>query len=269
MAGLLSAQEQGKAASGTLAIEDVIAMVKSGLNEDLVITAIKKKAKPFDLNMAEIDELKNSGVSQTIIGYLLDPSKPYAPPARPTARDAAAAPPAPVAPSAPMDPLAAKTPPQPGLYRLSPTEEFSPLDLHPVVPAKQSGKNSKIFGLVKGHIIGSIVEAKAAKRFPPDDALLFVLRLTEKASIDDYALLRLEPAEGRRNLDFGKTPGKPVFPFDARIGYQYKQLAPGIYRISARFSEKGEYLFFVLGSGDEAKGLLGKGYDFGIDKGSQ
>jgi hypothetical protein len=263
-AGLVSAQEQAKPTSGALTVEDVVTMIKSGLNEDLVIAAIKSKGKPFDLNAAEIVQLKNSGVSQTVIGYMLDPSKPYAPPARPL--DTAVSPPAPAASVTPSDPVAAKTPPQAGIYHLSETGAFFPLDLHSVVPARQGGKSSKLFGLMKGHIVGSIVETKAEKRFPAQDEYVFVLRLPEKGLIDDYALLRLEAAQGRRNLDFGTTPGKPVFPFEARVAYQSKQLAPGIFRLSFRLSQKGEYLFFILGSGDDAKGILGKGYDFGVDE---
>src|SRR5437763_1385182 len=78
-AELLDAQDT-KRPSGSLSVEDVITMVKSGLSDELIITAIKSKAKPFDLSTAEIIELKDKGVRQTIIEYLLDPSKPYSPP---------------------------------------------------------------------------------------------------------------------------------------------------------------------------------------------
>jgi hypothetical protein len=267
MAGALYSQEPAKPPSGTLTVEEVITMTKSGVAEDLIVTAIKRRGKPFDLNAAEIIELKNLGVSQTVIGYLLDPSKPYNPPPPPAAGDAHS-PPAvagPAAPAEPLDPLAAKTPHEPGLYCVGSGQSFSPLNLRPVVPAKQAGKNSKLFGLLKGHIIGSIIEPKADARIHAGEETIFALRLPEKASIDDYALLRLEVAEGRRNLDFGKTPGKPVFRFDARAAFQSRRLAPGIYRISVRLTEKGEYLFLILGSSDDAKGLLGKGYDFGVD----
>jgi hypothetical protein len=265
--GSLTAQEARKAATGTLTVEEVVTMVKSGLTDDLIIAAIKSKAKPFDLNTAEIIELKKSGVSQIVIEYLLDPSKPYAPPTQPLTAPpgGASPPPAPAVPARPLDPVAARTPPDVGLYYLTGTKDFSPLDLRPVVSTKEAGKNSKLFGLLKGHIVGSIVDAKAKRRLTAGAEAVFFLRLAEKGAIDDYALLRLEPAAGRRNLDFGTAPGKPVFPFSARASFESKQMAPGLYRLSVGVTKKGEYLFFILGSGDESKGLLGKGYDFGVD----
>jgi hypothetical protein len=263
ISGILHAQGPSKPTPATLTLEDVVGMLKSGLSEDLVITTIKSKGKPFDLSPAEITELKNSGISETVIGYLLDPTKPYTAPA-PRASPAGTT----VAPAIPaelLDPLAAKTPPEPGIYYLRDGRSFVFLNLKPVVPTKQDSKNTKLFGLVKGHIIGSILEPKADVRIKAGEEAIFVLRLAEKGTIDDYALLRLDPADGRRNLDFGKTPGKPVFPIEVRAAFQNKRLAQGIYRLSVRQAEKGEYLFLILGSGDESKGLLGKGCDFGVD----
>jgi hypothetical protein len=264
-AGLLGAQETKRPPSGSLSVEDVVTMVKSGLSDELIITAIKSKAKPFDLSTAEIIELKDLGVRQIIIEYLLDPAKPYNPPQPIAVTPPPAAPAAPPAPVKPSDPVAAKAPPEVGLYRLTGEREFSPVELRPVVPAKQAGKNTKLFGLLKGHIIGSVVDAKAKTRLLSGSDTVFFLRLSEKGSIDDYALLHLVAADGRRNLDFGTKPGKPVFPFDARVSFESKQVLPGLYRLTVRLKEKGEYLLFVLGSGDESKGLLGKGYDFGVD----
>jgi hypothetical protein len=110
-----------------------------------------------------------------------------------------------------------------------------------------------------------VVGGKADLRLVPGKDAIFFLRLGEKGSVDDYSLLRLQAAEKRRDLDFGTTPGKPVFPFSAHASFESKPVAPGIFRLLVRAPEKGEYLFFILGSGDDAKGLLGKGYDFGVD----
>jgi hypothetical protein len=266
LAGALQAQEPGKVPSAPLTVVEIITMVKSGLTDDVIIAAVKSKGRSFDLNAAEIIELKKSGVSQTVIEYMLDPSKPYAPPIAAPATPPPPAPPLAESAKPPSDPLVAKLPPGAGLYYLTGTQDFSPLDLRPVVPAKQVGKNTKLFGLVKGHIIGSVVGGKAGMRLESGSEATFFLRLGEKGSIDDYALLRLHPAENRRDLDFGTTPGKPVFPFSAHASFESKPAAPGIYRLLVRLADKGEYLFFILGSGDEAKGLLGKGYDFGVDE---
>src|SRR5437899_416225 len=79
LSGVANGQEPSKKPSGTWSVEDVLNMVKSGLKDELIIAAIKSKGKAFDLNGAEIKELVNSGVNQTVIEYLLDPAKPYAP----------------------------------------------------------------------------------------------------------------------------------------------------------------------------------------------
>jgi hypothetical protein len=269
LAGAATAQEPAKQPSGAWSVEDILNMVKSGLRDDLIISAIKSKGKAFDLNAAEMSALAKSGVSQTVIEYMLDPAKPYAVPVPPAPAPPAGAtplvPPSSTPPTAPLDPVVAKVPPDSGLYYLADTETFSKLDLKPLVPAKQPGKNSKLFGLLKGDIVGSIVDANAKLRLPAGAEAIFFIRLPEKATVDDYALLRLEPGKARRDLDFGSKPGKPVFPFTARASFEHKQVAPGLYRLSVRLTQPGEYLFFILGSGDESKGLLGKGYDFAID----
>jgi hypothetical protein len=76
--------------------------------------------------------------------------------------------------------------------------------------------------------------------------------------------LSLEASEGRRNLDFGTKVGKPVFPVKSIHQFESKEVMPGLSRLAVPPNGAGEYLFFMLGSGDEKKGLLGKGYDFGI-----
>jgi hypothetical protein len=258
-------QDPAKKAAGTLSVEEVMNMVKSGLKDELIISVIKSKGRAFDLNFAEITELTKSGVSQTVIEYMLDPTKPHVAPPPPAVPSPGATPPSSTPPAPPLDPIAAKVPPDPGLYHLSDTKAFSKLEQRPLVPAKQQGKAPKLLGFLKGHIVGSIVDEKAKLRLPAAAEAIFFLRLSDKATIDDYALLRVEPGKSRRDLDFGTKPGKPVFPFSARASFESKPVAPGLYRLSVRLTQSGEYLFFILGSGDESKGLLGKGYDFAIE----
>jgi hypothetical protein len=121
LAGALHAQEPAKAPT-SLTVAEIMDMVKSGVTDDVIIAAVKSKGKPFDLNGAEITELTKSGVSQAVIGYMLDPNKPYAPPAAPPP-SVGTPPPPPVAkppePVKPTDPLVAKLPAPPGLYYLT------------------------------------------------------------------------------------------------------------------------------------------------------
>src|SRR5579863_3056598 len=72
-------QESQPAPPGTLTIEEVLRLVNAGVAEELVIATVKRNAKPFDLNSDEIVALKKSGVTNTVIKYLLDPTLPYSP----------------------------------------------------------------------------------------------------------------------------------------------------------------------------------------------
>jgi hypothetical protein len=267
-ASVFGAQEPQKAPPGSLTVEEVVHLSKAGMSDDVIITRVKRDAKPFDLNADEIVELKRSGVSEMVIRYLIDPSLPYSvpPPIPATPAPSVSPPPATTTPKVPSDPLALKVPSEPGIYYLTIEQEIMPLDLKPVVPSKQPGKIPSMLsgGLVKGHLIGSVIGAVAKTRVADHNATFFV-RLGEKATIDDFALLRLETIESRRNLDFGSKPGKPVFPVKSVMPFESKEVIPGLFRLAVTLSHRGEYLFFILGSGDDKKGLLGKGYDLGVD----
>ncbi len=251
---LALAQEPPQTTAASLTIEDVLSLSKAGVAEDVIVARVKHNAKAFDLNSDEILALKKDGVSETVIKYMMDPSQPYSPPPPPTT--VRAGPPA----KPPSDPLALKVPAEVGIYYWPGGEEFVPLDLKPVVPFKQPGKMSK-FGL-SGHVIGSVIGATAMARVAAG-AATFYARPGEKAAIEDFVLLSLEHGDSRRNLDFGAKAGKPVFPIKSVHQFESKEVMPGVYRLAVPPVGKGEYLFFLLGSGDEKKGFLGKGYDFG------
>ena len=266
---LLGAQETSKGIEGSLTLDDVLTFSKQGMTDEFIINQVKRNAKPFDLNSDEIAALREMGISDTVISFLRNPSQPYSPPTAPapasTTRAASPSPPA-ARSKPPSDPRVLKLPPEPGIFYLKGAEEFATLDLKPVVPSKQPGKLSALSGgLFNGHIIGSLIDAAAKTRASGPSAIFFI-RLEEKTTIEDLALLSLEASGKQRDLDFGKKPGKPVFPVESVQQFESKEIIPGVYRLTVPLSKPGEYLFFVLGSGDEKKGLLGKGYDFGVDK---
>jgi hypothetical protein len=261
-AGLLGAQEAQKAAPGALTIEEVLQLCKTGVAYELVIDIVKRNGRAFDLNADEIVVLKNSGVSETVIKYLVDPSLPYTPAVSPPA--ASNHPPALTKP--PSDPLALKVPPDSGIFYLSGKDEFRALDLKPVLPSKKRGKVPSMLsgGLLKGHVVGSVIGPNAKTRAAHGPGT-FYARLGEKSAIDDFALLNLRRSDSRRDLDFGSKADKPVFPVASLIQFESREVSPGLFRLQVALKNPGEYLFFILGSGDEKKGLLGKGYEFGVD----
>lgn len=95
----LTGQEAPRIVPGTLTLEEVVRLAKSGLSEELQVATVKQNAKAFNLNSDEMLELEKSGVSKTVIRYLLDPAVAYMPPALPP--NASSPPAAKVVPSAP------------------------------------------------------------------------------------------------------------------------------------------------------------------------
>ncbi len=55
-------------------VDSVVQLVKSGMSEDLIIKSLKRTNKATDLSPADMVKLKQAGVSDNIIGVMLDPS---------------------------------------------------------------------------------------------------------------------------------------------------------------------------------------------------
>ena len=95
-----------KPAAAPSPVDSVIQSVKMGLSENLIIKTLQRDNKPMNLTPGDLVKLKNAGVSENIIGVMLDPAS-APPPAAAAAPAAAPAPPplppepAPVAVSAP------------------------------------------------------------------------------------------------------------------------------------------------------------------------
>jgi len=274
---ILSAQEDAKLKPGSLTLEEVVQESKANVAEDAIIDRVRKNAKAFDLNAQEIAELKKAGVSDNVIKYLMAPSlpppvppAPVAPALPPAAGAASASSPAPPAAPPPKrgpvtDPLSSKVPLDPGIYYLMGADQFTALALKTVMPYKQPGKLTALSGgLVKGHVVGSIVGPTAGTR-AAGNASVFYLRLPERAMIEDFVLVMLDKAKDHRDLDLGTKPGKTVFPVTSVKQFDSKEADTGIYRLTVPMIKKGEYFFFILGSADDKKGLLGKGYELGVN----
>src|SRR5215469_3520094 len=255
--GLIQAQGTQAAAPGSLTIEEVLRLAKSGVSDELIVAQVKRNAKAFDLNSDEIVALKKDGVSETVIKYLLDPTLPYSPPVPKTGT----APPAEPSRKFPYDAIAEKLPPDVGVYYLSGSQKLMPLELKPIVPQSQPGKFGKLLG---GHVMGSAA-GNAAKVHANQDPLVFYARLGDKVMIDDLVLLSFKASTERRELDFGPKAGTPVFPPKTVYQFDSKEVGAGLYRLAVPALSKGEYLFFIRGSQEDKKGLLGRGYDFGVD----
>lgn len=96
-----------KPAAATSPVDSVIQSVKMGLSENLIIKTLQRDNKPMNLTPGDLVKLKNAGVSENIIGVMLDPSSAPAP----AAAAAPAAAPAPPPPAPEPAPVAVSAPP--------------------------------------------------------------------------------------------------------------------------------------------------------------
>ena len=255
-----------------LSVEEVVKMTQAGFTDDVIITRIKKNGKAFDLSTEELLDLKNAGVRDGVITYLLDPSQPYTPPAPP-------APPPPVvekppekpperpAPPAvppkqyPKDPYAAKAPPEPGLYRFV-SDAPAAIEMKLLLGSKEGAGLGKLL-LKKGELVAYMAGAGSATR-TKDPTTRFYLRLPEGKGIEEVVLIALERKADRREIDMGPGPKQEIKPAAVRQ-FDSLEVGPQLFRITPGKLAKGEYLFFLLGSAEPPKGSSGKGYDFGVD----
>ena len=264
------AQAQPAKSAESLTVEDVVKLSKAGLSEELIITRIKKNGKAFDFSTEELLELKGTGVSETIIKFLMDPSQPYAPPpppppppppARPDNIGSTPAPPPPKAPAKqyPADPHASKVPPEPGLYRF-PTDAPVKVDIQILLGTKEGPGLGKVV-MKKGKIVAYLVGAASKTRIK-EPAPVFYIRLPEGKAIEEIVLLAFSPQAKRREIEMDlKQELKP----EDRRQFDSLEVGPGVFKLTAIKLTKGEYLFFQLGSAEPPKGSYGKGFDFGIE----
>jgi curli biogenesis system outer membrane secretion channel CsgG len=98
-------------------VDSVIQLVKSGMSENLIIKTLQRQNKPIDLSPADLVKLKNAGVSENVIGVMMDPSS------APAAATPAAAP----IPAAPPQSAAPASSPGPAAYPAQPAVPSVPM----------------------------------------------------------------------------------------------------------------------------------------------
>jgi curli biogenesis system outer membrane secretion channel CsgG len=99
-----------KPAAAASPVDSVIQSVKAGLSESLIIRTLQRENKPANLTPGDLVKLKNAGVSENLIGVMLDPASAPAAAAAPAPAPVAAAPPPPPPPAAAPPPAPAPAP---------------------------------------------------------------------------------------------------------------------------------------------------------------
>jgi hypothetical protein len=268
---LVSRSEAQPAGAGTpLSVEEVVKLSQSGVSEDIIVTKIKRNAKAFDLSADELVELKKAGVKDTVVKYLLDPSQPYAPPpppAPPVVRPEPAPPPpakpGPPAKKYPDDAYASRVPPEPGLYSF-PQNALLKTEIKMLLGESQGPGLGKVLLLKKGKVTAYLV-GKSAKTRVAESAPVFYIRLLEGKSIEELLLLTLERRKDRRDVDMGAPGPKPELKPETMKQFDALEVGSSVFRLSTSKLANAEYVFYLLGSAEPAKGNYGKGYDFGIE----
>jgi hypothetical protein len=253
----LSAQDS---AAPPLSIQDVLQLHNSGFSDDVIITRIKKNAKAFDLSTPELVELKKAGLSDVVVRYLLDPSQPWSPPAPQSPQAAKEAVPPQPARHFPKDEYAAVIPPDPGLYRIANGNPVR-MDLKVLLAAGGGGLGM----LKKSKVLGYLVGPESQTRLT-DPSPHFYLRLALGKAIEEIVLVSLEQKADRRELEAASTGAKPEFRPDTISLFEAVEVGPALFRVIPAKLESGEYMFLQIGSAEPAKGISGKGFDFGVEE---
>ena len=259
-AGAWPAIAQAPASGPPLSVEEVVKLWKTRVPEDLIITMIKKNGKAFNLSTEEVLELRNVGLSDNVVKFLLDPSQPYTPPAAPAVSQPPGAKPAPPK-EYPADAHAAQVPSEPGLYRFA-EGSFLKTDIKLLLGEKQGAGVGKVV-MKKGKAIAYLLEPAAKTRID-EAAPTFYMRLPEGKAIEEVVLVALEQKKARREIEIGQTLDKQELKAEAMRPYDPVEVAPRVFKIDTKLT-KGEYLFLLLGSAEPPKGSYGKGYDFGVE----
>ena len=266
-----NASPQASTSPASLSLEDVIKLTQDGFSEEVIVAKIKKNNKPFDLNREELVELKKTGINDTIIRLLIDPSQPYSPPAPPppaappvASPSPPAVPPKPNLPAKvyPEDSHASKAPPDPGLYRFIGDTPQS-IDVKILLSVKESPGLGKVL-FKKGRTIGYLV-GPGAKARTQNPTPVFYLRLPEGKGMEEVVLVAFEKKNSRREIEMGPAP-KPELQADSMRPFDYIEVGPRLFRLTPAKLAKGEYVFFLIGTAEPPKGSLGKGYDIGVDE---
>ncbi len=206
----------------------IIEMTKRGVKEDAIIALIKSETARFSLTDQDRLRLKQARVSAKVIAAMVEASVIKAP-------------------------------------RI--ILDGKPIGGKTLAQAKGGGDLSRV---LKGKSVKAKVFLEGAfSEVTTGSTPNLEIELPEGDSIDDYLLVRIDPKGTRREIEVtfvgGTAAVKTVFPLGGLIAGTSVVVRPGLHKLTfASPLPTGEYMLYVLGSADFAKGIYGKGYDFGV-----
>lgn len=244
--------------------EDIIKLTKAGFDEDLILSRISMEPHAdFDMSADGLTNLKQNGVSKTVITAMMNKMTPQAgesksPPAQPQT------------PSPP--PLSTEKPKT--LAARSIAEKVIEQNTSSVILCTKKG-NIELEGKI-GRANFSLMKAFAsypalkAKQRTDDRNPSFILGLPyEPAGQVFIVKLEQEKEDSTRVLKCGKTlfrlttKGMGLPEEDVRIPFEFKPEGKDLWRLSLKKNlDPGEYGVYVLAASAVEAGIL---YDFGLD----
>lgn len=244
--------DDGAGVRRRLTNQDVIAMVSSGISEDVILAKIRSAnaagstATSFDTSVEGLRELKGANVPDSIVKVMIDPTPPA-----PTVVSLAG--PATVGPNLP--------PPEVGVYWKD-GGNFVLLQGQAISQSKVGGRAVNVFtyGIKNVHwdaFVNGPTSINRVRELRPT----FYFYVPDGASASDYVLIRLNKKNDRREFQIGTfggwLGGTSGVERDKEIPFRSDHVGIRIYRISLNSDLKpGEYAFF-MGTGQQS-GTVGQ-----------
>jgi hypothetical protein len=252
--------------------DSIIQLLKAGIDEDLIISKIRESQHSFDLSVQGMIALKEGGISDRLMHFLMDTTKP------PETKTSSAS----VRPTVtPAAPVSAKEPPKAAEIPVAKAETSLPkevgvyvktnrqwVEVQPEVVVWQTGGTLKRFataGIVQGDVNGRIkgIHSSNLVRTP----LEFLIITSEGVTITEYQLIRLR--ELRDGREFRTVTGG-IFSTSGTtrdaVNFEGTKVASRTFSIILPTLDDGEYGFLPTGGATPSSSSnVGKMYTFRVE----
>lgn len=278
---VVSACAQQAAPPAALTNVDILKIVDARLNDAVIVSLIKSSRSKFDTSPDAIIKLKAGGVSDAVIGAMVESARTSQPVASATSQLVTSA--ASFNPNDPRSPHAA------GIYWFGQGQRDSEphlIELEPTLyQANLHGgmfKSAITYGIAKSNMKAVVHGGKANLRinepspefwfyFDEKSAFAASSGLSGASSPNEFVLAKVEAKSDARELVIGEmgTYGTSTGtrPKDT-VEFRFDKIAPGIYRATPLNPLKpGEYCFFEADTNFAVGQNSGKLFDFGINPG--
>jgi len=235
--------------------QDVVQMVKARFADSTIIKLIKANDTDFDLSIAAVMQLKNSGASQAVIEAMIATAEKKQTP-KPERAEAN-----PLPLTTPTPPKAGDLPDEIGVYI---RENGKLVAIEPEIVSWRTGGVVKVavtLGLDKGHLNGTVRgphsrldltkgSTNSSRLMGIDSELEFYIHSREGDSASEYQLLKFWGKGDRR--EFRTVTGGVLHASDGAqdnvLDFKFNKVASRTYKIVLKGLVAGEYGFLAPGT---------------------